>query len=834
MGPEKTVVAGGYALHLVAAGVAAGCTALRFLCRVPELVLEAEGGEAWPEDFLRQAGPELPPSRSLRHVMQGALRALHEGAAEVELRSGTQSLRLKSRVLSECPAIPGFTVRVSWPGRAGTPPEAALLAQRTRLCPVPLTVNDELVSLGLQLGDCAVAREAAGPAPVRVEARPLVFQRGADGPWAYVALGGAWFLDQGPGVRIWFVVDGLSYPLDHLELGCADLRAVVHAPEVRAQPGLDRLERDDVVAGLLHQLRQHVEAAKRELAGAFPVPGPRGPGVWSTLRLVVCEERVRGPAEAALELCRRILPEVSDPRPRDFFLEAAAGLASRLEQHELARELIEEGKAEGVALALRLDTQGVILLAAGQPQRAEETLLQAEEIKRRLLDAQEPHWVAETLERLTQVALARGAYAAAERYAKRGVARTLEGLGDGHPATAQALLGMARVYLAQDRLEEAESVVTQVLAGSARDPYQEAQALLHGAMVACLEERWGPAQEGAARARQILEGPDALGALLLEGLAWTGQERWPEAVAALTECLRGLESQLGPQHTEVAAARLALGRVRWREGELAEARQHIDLARELYARKWGEAHPAVGRALDLSARVALAAGDGARAEVEARAAVAILEPLLSARELPEGHPDSAGTVLHRWWRPLDEGGLRPPIGLPLARLGRESEELARAQAHLAKVLRSLGRPEEAEVWATRARQIRQTRARATLAREAGGVLRASPDSIAVRLELEAPGRTLEWLRLDTARGRVALAARGQTLPEKDLMLALVEPERKLLQADSALFRAPWGVGSVRFLLYAADQGSSRVSAIPYVVTVGFATGPCLRVPVRLR
>lgn len=796
--------------------MAAGCTALRFVCRLPELVFEAEGGEGFPD-----------------HVL---LCALEEGAAEVELHSGTRCLRLtaQGRHESSLPARTGLRVRVAWPGRSGTPAETGLLAQRARLCPVPVTVNGELVSVGLQLGDCAVAREAAGPAGLAVEARPLVWKRAPASRWAYVALGGAWFLDQGPGVRVWFVVHGLSYPLDHLELGCADLRAVVHAPEVRAQPGLDRLERDEVVTALLNELRQHVEAAKRDLAAAFPVPGPRGPGLWSVLRLVVCEQRARGPAEVALELCQRILSEVQDPRPREFFLEAAAALASRLERHELAQDLIAEGKGEGVAQALRLDTQGVIELAAGQPQRAEETLLRAEEIKRRLLDAQEPHWVAETLERLTQVALARGAYAAAERYAKRGVARTLEGLGEGHAATGQALLGMARVYLAQDRLEEAESIVAQVLAESGRNPYQEAQALLHGAMVACLEARWGPAQEDTARARQALEGPDASGAWLLEGLALTGQERWSEAAHALTECLRGLETQLGSEHTEVAAARLALGRVRWRAGDLAEARLQVDRARELYAQKWGEAHPAVGRALDLSARVALAAGDGERAEGEARAAVAILEPVLSARERPQGHPDSAGTVLYRWWRPLDEGGLRSPVGLPLARLGRESEELARAQAHLAKVLRSLGRAGEADEWATRARQIRQTRAQATLARDVGGVLRAAPDSIAVRLELEAPGRTLEWLRLDTARGRVALAARGQTLPEKDLMLALIEPERKLLQADSALFRAPWGEGSVRFLLYAADQGSSKVSAIPYVVTAGFQTGPCLRVPVRLR
>jgi hypothetical protein len=242
----------------------------------------------------------------------------------------------------------------------------------------------------------------------------------------------------------------------------------------------------------------------------------------------------------------------------------------------------------------------------------------------------------------------------------------------------------------------------------------------------------------------------------------------------------------------------------------------------------------VGRVLDLSARVALAAGDEERAERETRAAVAVLEPLLRAREAPEGFRDSAGTVLYRWWRSHEEGGLRTTVGLPPWRLGREAEELARAQAHLAKVLRASGRTEEAEEWAARARLIRQTRGRATLVREPGGVLRASPDAIAVRLELEAPGRTLEWLRLDTARGRVALAARGERIPDRDLMLALLEPERKLLQADSALFRAPWGEGSVRFLLYAADQGSSKVSAIPYVVTAGFQAGPCLRVPVRLR
>ena len=119
--------------------------------------------------------------------------------------------------------------------------------------------------------------------------------------------------------------------------------------------------------------------------------------------------------------------------------------------------------------------------------------------------------------------------------------------------------------------------------------------------------------------------------------------------------------------------------------------------------------------------------------------------------------------------------------------------------------------------------IRQTRGQASLLPNAGGLARLSPEAMAVRLELQAPGRTLAWLRLDSARGRL----------DTERVLTLVEPGRQPLPADSPLLTQPWQEAPQSFLLYSTDPGSSRVSAVPYVVTAGFTQGPLLRVTVRL-
>lgn len=831
---------GAYILRVIAGAVAALPERLTMVATARTVELECSGGAALPVDILLQPLHELlqaPLKRRLRHLVLGISEALRQGAAEIEVATGARRIFLTPRGASAAEgnrSSAGFRLRASWPSRSRCP-EPHYVFDRFALSPVPIKVNGSLVNPALDVGECAVALELAGSYPVLVDSAPLVSASArCEEMCGWLLLGGDWSWNERPRSRVYFVVDGLGYPVDHLELGCADLRAVIHAPGLPITPDCEELVREHLsVARMVAQLARQVERAKLELARQFTTLRPTdGPATHELLRQVMDETRARGQVRHAL----RLADKLGGPEP--YYQEVAAGLAARLAQYPLAHELAEsalaarrEAAAGGVPESL--EVCAMVALESGEPLQAERHLAQAEELA--LLS---PAGRMDLLERMSAVLLAQGRFAEADRCGAEASALASQELEEGHPALARAFLARTRACIAQDRLVEAGLLVGQAADQLAKAPLGLAQARVHQGLIHYLagefEEADDRVGEAAARYRTRwgAEHPEFAAALLLRGLILARQRQPGKAGIHLGQSLEILTGLLGEGHPDVAAVHLALAEVRLAQKDLERAADHSRRAREIYSHRWGVAHPAVARTLERSARVCQARSLLRAAEEDAREAVRILGFALRQSEPLESFPDSLGTVNYGWWEVGDDSAARPVLAIPPSRLGKELHLFVRSLLHLVRVLRRSGKETEAQTVLARARELRACRGSAALALAPDGQMRRSPHGFTVLLRLQAPGRVLSSLYLDTCPHPVQLNSDKKLRVDEGVMV-MREPERRLLQADSRLLSEPWGREPMSLLLHAADPAADGIRGKPRVITAAFREGPCLQVPVRL-
>lgn len=828
---------GAYILRLMAGAVAGLPERITLTATARTVEMECQGGIVLPVEILAHPTHELlqtPLRRSLRHLVLGLSEALRQGAAEVEVAAGATRVFLTPRGASLGDgnrASTGFLLRISWPTRSRCP-EPHYVFDRFALSPVPIKVNGSLVNPALDVGECAVALELAGPYPVQVDSEPLVSASArCEEMCGWLLLGGDWSWNDRPRVRVYFVVDGLGYPVDHLELGCSDLRAVIHAPGLPITSDCEGLVRDHpCLAQTLTQLARQVERAKVELVRQFPSSPGRtySPGNLTLLRQVLREARARGQVRQALLLAEKLSTE--DP----YYQEAAASLAARLAQYPLARELAATALDARRGLpgwSESLELSATVALECGEPTRAERLLVMAEESAE--LSAGER---TDLLERMSAILVAQGRYAEADRCAAEASALATQELDVGHPGFARALMARSRACIAQDRLVEAALLTAQAAEQLTKEPLELARARVYQGLVQYLAGEFDEADdrvgEAAARfrVRWGAEHPELGAALLLRGFIHLKQGQPGKAGIVCTQSLEVLSALLGEAHPDVAAVHLALAEVRYRQSDWERAADHSRRAREIYSHRWGVAHPAVARTLERSARVSQARSLLRAAEEDAREAVRILSYAMQQSVPLETFPDSLGTVCYRWWD--DDGPARPALTIPPVRLGKESHQLVRALLQLVRVLRGGGKEAEAQVVLARVRELRACRATAALALAPDGPMRRSQHGFTVLLRLQAPGRVPASLHLDTFGRPIALSSEGKVRVDEGLMV-MKEPERRLLRADEPLLCEPWGPQPESFLLHAADPASDGIRGKPRVITVAFREGPCLRVPVRL-
>jgi hypothetical protein len=165
-----------------------------------------------------------------------------------------------------------------------------------------------------------------------------------------------------------------------------------------------------------------------------------------------------------------------------------------------------------------------------------------------------------------------------------------------------------------------------------------------------------------------------------------------------------------------------------------------------------------------------------------------------------------------------------PLAFPLLTLGEAREAYLYSQGQLARCLRSLERPEEARQAAQAAKQVRQT---------SGGLQlqnlneRNFPDTVSLRLTLNATDRQPEWLAWDSARGDLQML-QPDRLTSK---LLLIGPGGATGEEFAREFFRTTLSGPAEFTLFSKKAKAGKIDAVTYALWVGFRTGPPLYLPV---
>ncbi|MBI3929008.1 MAG: tetratricopeptide repeat protein [Armatimonadetes bacterium] len=796
---------GGFVLGLVAAGVASGAGRISLKLSNSVLRMSAESTSLEPAT-LRSLFSHLFSvhfeTRALRELALAVYQAIDSGARRVTVESAAWDggVRLvntpTSQQVVELP--PGErTLEVVVEGTG--PGLEELISSRGAYCPIPLLWNGRRIDQTVELGACAALGRLEGPVPLAVGARAsLVLEEPHSTLSGSLALGGGWTTP-----HVVLVTDGVSHQVERPELGLADLKAIVHSDRLLwnlSRTGL--VEQEDYHACLecLRNLVQRVRSAYLEQFDRLDPP-PRPAAAFRLLHSHGLELRARGELEAAVRvyerllcgcgwidqhLCRRVLATLDYARERQ---QAAADRLRPLLGHPANPEIAE-------CLAM-------VEAAEEDWTSAENDLLGAEQQLVRLYDHKDRSQVVPCLCSQASLCLWRHRYPQAERLAKRALARTVEVHGDSHPALGPALETLGEVYLCQNRLDEALALADQAL-GLVPD---RASTLLLRAAILVEQGRQAEsleAAEGAIRLRSPVH-PEGSGGLLVQALGHLRARRPAEAVP-LAKGARGIrQTVFGPGHAATVEASTLLAMAQHAAGELEQASESLAPVLE-------SGRACSGLALDLACRLELARErPGQAAELGERA-------LESLRTRSRQH---LLTLSYRWWDPQSGPEIPPPLRLPARLLGRESEEWARAAAHLARVYRALGREREADHLLALCRSVRATRVKARLAMETGTwrLVKVHYRLVHFEVTIQAPGRTLRSITMHSARGRTASS---EADPDSEAVLMAMSSDRKILNRS--------GLGELdesprRYLLFAHDEGSSRVAAIPYVLSLQFDEGP---------
>ena len=277
---------------------------------------------------------------------------------------------------------------------------------------------------------------------------------------------------------------------------------------------------------------------------------------------------------------------------------------------------------------------GNVLFELGQYRRAVELQREAVRIRMRAEGAEHPGTA--TMRTFLAYALIEQAAHEESLEHSRAALAVLErsfGPRNGTAVFARKLIGSA--LLGQGQVDEAGRVLEETLRATEElygaDHIAVADVVQLLGQVALSRDDLPSAEAGFRRALSILtairpEHPARVGPLIELGKVRLRQGKLAEAEKEFLQALALAEAGLGPGHPKVGGALLGLGEVHAGRGQCARAAQLYERGLAIVASSLGEEHPLVAVLLTASAHCALATGHAAAALQQAERALRILEP----------------------------------------------------------------------------------------------------------------------------------------------------------------------------------------------------------------
>ncbi len=209
------------------------------------------------------------------------------------------------------------------------------------------------------------------------------------------------------------------------------------------------------------------------------------------------------------------------------------------------------------------------------------------------------------------------------------------------PLIAEALVRVGILHIDRARYEPARDALLDGWAEALASHHDDQAALASAHLVHVLGYGLTRTDEGlqwAETTRAMIERgarADRIEVHYYEGLGTLRARRgdYEQAADALRQAAELLESQLGPEHTEVARVLASLGHVLSRAGQPEEALELLTRALAIQERALGSSHPAIAVTLNNLGGVETGRGEHARAREYHERAVALRE-----RTLGPDHP----------------------------------------------------------------------------------------------------------------------------------------------------------------------------------------------------
>lgn len=401
---------------------------------------------------------------------------------------------------------------------------------------------------------------------------------------------------------------------------------------------------------------------------------------WQTH--VARQERLRAEAERSLaEAERNRAEEVST------FLETLFQIP---DPHQTqgesisARDLLDRG-AERLASqdwdrpdvqARLMSSIGRSYLGLGLYEEASDTLQTTLDLRLRV-HGEEHLDVAESLDELAGLRIAKADFESAEELYRRGLALRQRLLGPVHQSVAESLNNLGQTLYSAGDLEAAEPFLRQALEMKQGLPNADRPSLANGLN-------------------------NLAGLLIARG-------EYAEAEDLFQQALELRRQSFGTQHPSVAESFNNLGLVFYRQQMFVESEAHLRQALDLRRQLFGDEHPVVAKSLGNLAAVLLVREDFAAAEPMLREALEMKKLLLGPR-----HPDlvpalnSLGSALEARQELTEaEAIYRQALELQRTALPAGRQRLASSALALGQLLLDRHRPDEAEPFLQEALDIRR-------------------------------------------------------------------------------------------------------------------------------
>ena len=304
-------------------------------------------------------------------------------------------------------------------------------------------------------------------------------------------------------------------------------------------------------------------------------------------------------------------------------------------------------RGQSVDNAHALDEQAIELFRAGKFKKALDLSEQALALREKMLGPNDPD-LAESLGTVAKLYMLEGRLADAEPYLSRAVGIVEKAVGRDHPAFGVVLNMLGELYIRQGRHDEAEATLKRALANLQNAPNLEDQLGLTLNNLAVLyqkQERIPEATRLIERAMTLRE--HALGpthpevARLIDslGVLYTEQGDHVKAEALLKRALTMREQVLGHEHLEVGYSLSNLGNLYLTLGHLDEAKDATKRAISILQGALPAGHPDIATITNNLANIYEAEGKSQEAEATYRQVLSMREKLL-----PPGHPEIAQSV----------------------------------------------------------------------------------------------------------------------------------------------------------------------------------------------